>query len=177
MILELFCSNFTACILFIIALIKDLSFIIKCLYAHAETFCHPTLLHVMICSMPMVWEDCKLPQGKDPTCCAQYFIISVWHRVWFTMGDFPCSVAQSCLSLFTLWTVAQQAPLSLEFSRQEYWSRLPFPPPGDLSNSGIEPTSSILTGSLFSHEPPGKPLEWVPNTSLLHKRMRNLASE
>ena len=42
-----------------------------------------------------------------------------------------------------LWTVAHQAPLSLGFSRQEYWSGLPFPPPGDLSNSGIEPASLL----------------------------------
>ena len=42
-----------------------------------------------------------------------------------------------------LWTVAHQAPLSLGFSRQEYWSGLPFPPPEDLSNSGIEPASLL----------------------------------
>ena len=41
----------------------------------------------------------------------------------------------------TPWTVAHQAPLSLGFSRQEYWSRLPFPPPGHLSHPGIEPKS------------------------------------
>jgi len=41
----------------------------------------------------------------------------------------------------TLWTVAHQAPLSVEFPRQEYWSGLPFPPPGDLPDPGIEPTS------------------------------------
>ena len=41
----------------------------------------------------------------------------------------------------TLWTAACQAPLSIEFSRQEYWSGLPFPPPGDLSDPGIEPAS------------------------------------
>ena len=44
----------------------------------------------------------------------------------------------------TPWTVACQAPLSMEFSRQEYWSELPFPSPGDLSEQGIEPTSSAL---------------------------------
>ena len=48
-------------------------------------------------------------------------------------------VAQSCPNLFDLWTVAHQAPLSMEFSRQEYWSRLPFPSPGDLPDPGIEP--------------------------------------
>ena len=48
----------------------------------------------------------------------------------------------SCVQLCaTLWTVACQAPLSMGFSRQEYWSRLPRPPPGDLPNPGMEPTS------------------------------------
>ena len=48
----------------------------------------------------------------------------------------------SCVRLFaTLWTVAHQAPLSMGFSRQEYWSGFPFPSPGDLSDQGIEPAS------------------------------------
>ena len=45
--------------------------------------------------------------------------------------------------LVTPWTVAHQAPLSMEFSRQEYWSGLPFPPPGNLPDSGIEPASFV----------------------------------
>ena len=44
----------------------------------------------------------------------------------------------------TLWTVAYQAPLSMGFSRQEYWSGLPFPSPGDLPNPGLEPGSPTL---------------------------------
>ena len=51
-----------------------------------------------------------------------------------------------------LWTVAQQAPLSMGFSRQEHWSRLSFPPPGDLPNPGIEPSclmSPALAGEFF----------------------------
>ena len=48
-------------------------------------------------------------------------------------------VAKSCLTLSTPWTVAHRAPLSRGFSRQEYWSGLPFPPPGDLPNPGTEP--------------------------------------
>ena len=44
----------------------------------------------------------------------------------------------------TLWTVARQAPLSTGFSREEYWSGLPFPPPGDLPDPGIEPTSLMF---------------------------------
>ena len=55
-----------------------------------------------------------------------------------------CAQSLSCIQLFvTLWTVARQAPLSMEFSRQEYWSRLPFPPPGDLRDPKIEPTSPV----------------------------------
>ena len=46
-------------------------------------------------------------------------------------------------------TVAHQAPLSMEFSRQEYWTGLPFPPPGNLPNPGIEPMSSALEGGFF----------------------------
>ena len=58
----------------------------------------------------------------------------------------------------TLWTVAHQAPLSMGFPRQEYWSRLPFPSPEDLPSPGIEPTSPALSGGFSTTEPPGKPL-------------------
>ena len=51
-----------------------------------------------------------------------------------------CSVIQSCL---TRWTVAHQAPLSKGLSRQEYWSRLPFPPSGELPDPGIKPMSLV----------------------------------
>ena len=51
--------------------------------------------------------------------------------------------AQSCLTLCDPWTVAHQAPLFMEFSRQEYWSGLPFSPPGDLPNQGTEHESSV----------------------------------
>ena len=53
-----------------------------------------------------------------------------------------CSVAQSCPTLCDPeWTVAYQAPLSMEFSKQEYWSEEPFPTPGDLPDPGIKPMS------------------------------------
>ena len=58
--------------------------------------------------------------------------------------------------LATLWTVALQAPLSMGFSRQEYWSGLPFPSPGDLPNPGIKPGSPALQADALSSEPPGK---------------------
>ena len=57
----------------------------------------------------------------------------------------------------TPWTIAYQAPLSMGFSRQECWSGLPFPSPGDLPNPGIEPGSLALRADPLSSEPPGKP--------------------
>ena len=57
----------------------------------------------------------------------------------------------------TLWTAACQVPLSMGFSRQEYWSGLPFPSPGDLLNTGIEPLSPSLQADSLYSEPPGKP--------------------
>ena len=56
----------------------------------------------------------------------------------------------------TPWTVAHQAPPSMEFSRQEYWSGLPFPSPGDLPNPGIEPGSPALQADTLPSEPPIK---------------------
>ena len=58
-------------------------------------------------------------------------------------------VSQSCRTLATSWTVARQAPLSMEFSRQEYWSELPFPSPGDLPDPGIEPRSTALQADSY----------------------------
>ena len=57
----------------------------------------------------------------------------------------------SCVQLFAaLWTVARQAPLSIEFSRQEYWSGLPFSSVGDLPDPGIEPASPVLADGFFT---------------------------
>ena len=57
----------------------------------------------------------------------------------------------------TPWTVAHQAPPSMGFSRQEYWSGLPFPSPGDLPDPGIEPRSPAFQADALTSEPPGKP--------------------
>ena len=59
----------------------------------------------------------------------------------------------------TLWTVALQAPLSMGFPRQEYWSGLPFPTPGDLPDPGIKRKFPALAGGFFTTEPLGKPLQ------------------
>ena len=64
----------------------------------------------------------------------------------------------SCVRLFaTPWTVAYQAPPFMGFSRQEYWSGLPFPSPGDLPDPGIKPRSPTSQADALTSEPPGKP--------------------
>ena len=70
---------------------------------------------------------------------------------------FCCLVAKSYPTLATPWAVTHQAPLFIWFSRQEYWSGLPFPSPEDLPNPGIEPKTPALAGEFFTTEPPGKP--------------------
>ena len=60
----------------------------------------------------------------------------------------------------TPWTVARQAPPSMEFSRQEYWSGLPFPSPRDLPDPRIEPGSPAWEADALPSEPPGDPKPW-----------------
>ena len=67
-------------------------------------------------------------------------------------------VAQSCPTLCDPWTVAYQAPQSMEFSRQEYWNGLPYPSPGDLPDTGIKPGSPTLQADSLPSELPGKPI-------------------
>ena len=66
------------------------------------------------------------------------------------------SVAQSCPTLCNPMDCSLLGSSVYGFSRQEYWSRLPYPPPGDLPNPGIKPTSPAFAGGSFTAEPPGK---------------------
>ena len=66
-------------------------------------------------------------------------------------------VTKSWLTLLIPWTIARKPLLSVGFSRQEYWSGLPFPSPGDLPYSGIKPVSPTLQVDSLPSEPPGKP--------------------
>ena len=76
-------------------------------------------------------------------------------------ADYACAVkvkvkSLSRVRLFVIpWTVAYQTPLSMGFSRQEYWSGLPFPSPGDLPDPGIEPGFPALEADALTSEPPG----------------------
>ena len=73
-----------------------------------------------------------------------------------------CACSLNRVQLFlTPWIVAHQASLAIGFPKQEYWSGLPFPSPGDLPDPGIKPespASSALMGRFFTTEPPGKPV-------------------
>ena len=85
--------------------------------------------------------------------CTAFYIV-------YEKNYFFCEVLKSLsrIRLFVSpWTVAYQAPQSMEFSRQEYWSGLPFPSPGDLPNPGIEPRPPTLQADTLPSEPPGKP--------------------
>ena len=80
-------------------------------------------------------------------------------------------VIKLCPDLVTTWTVAHQAPLSIEFSRQEYWNGLPFPSPGDLLDPGIVPQSPALKEDSLLSEPPRKSRErgqWAKWQETIH---------
>ena len=88
---------------------------------------------------------------SDPQCLNQYKEIHILLIVVPELGIM--------FQLFvTPWTVACQAPLSMGFFRQEYWSGLPFPSPGHLADPGIEPRSPSLQADSLPSEPPGKNL-------------------
>ena len=90
---------------------------------------------------------------------------TVFQKSLWKSGPFSIPVSKwkwkwchsSCPTLLTPWTVAYQAPLSMGFPRQEYWSGLPFPSPGDLPNPGIESKSLTLQADALTSEPSGKP--------------------
>ena len=77
-------------------------------------------------------------------------VASVFHPLPFLSLLLSCWVVSN--SSMTAWTVARQAPLSMGFPRQEYWSRLPCPPPGDLPNPGIKSASPALRADIFTAE-------------------------
>ena len=93
---------------------------------------------------PELWElnYCYI---KPP--CLWYSIIAAW-------TDYESEVAQSCPTLCDPWTVAHQAPPSMGFCKQEYWSGFPFLSPGDLPDPGIKPESPTLKAHALTSAPP-----------------------
>ena len=100
-------------------------------------------------------------------CACMCMCVRACVRACACMCACMCVCVCACAELFshvrlsaTPWSITRQAPLSVEFSKQEYWSGLPFPIPGDLPDPGIEPTSPaspILASRFFTIEPPEKP--------------------
>ena len=85
------------------------------------------------------------------------FLSPLLGRRSFLVISKSCCLEPCCISFLTPWTVAHQDPLSMRFPRQEYWSGLSFPSPGDLPDPGIKPLSPALARRVFTSEPPGKP--------------------
>ena len=112
--------------------------------AMQETFCHSASLSTLGFSFFFICE-------------------SAFHSNRCIVASCVCVCTQSlsCVYFATTRTVAHQAPMSMGLFRQEYWSELPFPPPGDLPHPGVEPMFPVaptLAGGFSTTEPPGKPL-------------------
>ena len=121
----------------------------------------------------LLFEDKEEPQ----LCCQKKVVLS---KTWWFKVEFLFRLTSLCrffseavclpkgkvkllshIQLFAApWAVAHQAPPSMEFSRQEYWSGLPFPSPGDLPNPGIEPGSPALQADALLSEPPGNQISY-----------------
>ena len=117
-------------------------FLLQCMKVESESEAAqscPTLSDPMDCS----------PPGSSIHEIFQARVLE-WGAIAFSISCF------SCVQFFaTLWTVAHQAPLSMEFSRQEYWSGWPCPPPGGLPDPGIKPVSPALWADSLPSEPQG----------------------
>ena len=98
------------------------------------------------------------------------------HNKAFSLQNISFSlVAKLCPTLATPWTVACQAPLSMGFSRQEYWSGLPFPSPGDLSNQGIELGLLHCRQILYQLSYEGSPQDICFKVNAFRRRNLNLS--
>ena len=121
---------------------------------------------IPVCSAPSVIRDWGGPaENMGPLA---WRVLSTDHKGWTTVEalylTFCCcgSALYCCVQLFASpWAVALQAPLSMGFPRQEYWSGLPFPSPGDIPSPGMESTSPELAGGFFTTEPPGKLMPYL----------------
>ena len=105
----------------------------------------------------------SLPRDQTHVSCIGRQVLYHW-VTWETQSTHTAKcgggglVTKSCPTLATPWTVASQAPLPIEFSRQEYWSGLSFPSPGDLPNPGIKPRPPALQEDSLPSESPGETL-------------------
>ena len=124
------------------------------------------------------WAWATLPSQvtklSPPTCVSEPQAWSPQVRAWPRPLVLLCSRLLSLVRLLaTPWTVARQAPLSMAFSRQEYWSGLLFPSPGDLPNTGIKPSSLVSPAWEVDSESPGKPHPLRLNIHIPHDPARD----
>ena len=93
------------------------------------------------------------------TTCWNGYTSLLWTHLWLKISGVRAWSLSHVWLFAAAWTIAHQAPLSMEFSRQEYWNGLSFPTPGDLSNPGFKLASPVLEGRFLTSEPPGKPYD------------------
>ena len=103
------------------------------------------------------WEGTMLHEQKWQLCAEQIPLQKMLTPIHLSDSGGGGLAAKSYSTLATQWTIACQVPLSMGFPRQEYWSGLPFPSPGDFPNSGIELGCPAVQADSFPTEPPGKP--------------------
>ena len=110
----------------------------------------------ILLDLSFTWENDRLKcETLSPRARLSYEDDSPASREYWELGrqnESESEVAQLCP---TPWTVACQAPSFMRFSRQDYWSGLPFPSPGDLPNPGIKPGPPVLQADSLPSEPPG----------------------
>ena len=131
-------------------------------------FCCFSLVAFNICSLCLIFVNLiNMCLGVFRLEFILFGILAIVSSASMNIGLHACICTkslQSCLTLCDPMDCSPQAPLSMGFSRQEYWSRLPFPPPGDLLDSGIKPGSPASQVDSLPSEPPGKPPsvnEWL----------------
>ena len=121
---------------------------------------------IISCDMNQAgWKECSAPSWKQVSTeglmTFKFYTMNTIPFIFLSTLYMHAQLLQSCLTFFlTSWTVTCQAPLSMGFSRKEYWIGLPFFSPEDLPDSGNKPTSasvSYIAGRFLIAEPPEKP--------------------
>ena len=117
------------------------------------------LIILIVVMISWVYSSVKTHQIVTPSICNLLYVnyASIKHGKYFFKECLKVKSLHHVWLFATTWTVAHQAPPPMGFSRQEYWSGLPFPSPEDLPNPGVEPRSPALLADALLSEPPGNP--------------------
>ena len=183
------CVFFLFYILLYYYLSQDIEYISLC---YTIRLCYISILYIIIC---ICWPQSPTPLHPSPTSHPpwQQKVCSRQWDVFCFIGSCMCVCAESLSHVWlfpTPWTAACQTSLSMEFCKQEYWNRLPFPSPGDLPNPGIKPVSlapPTLASGFFTNCAIEKPREihvvwclsfslWVTPFSMIISRSTHVAA-